>query len=90
MDMNKKYNDVALEVLQDMFALYLCFKTQSKIKNIYLQELYGYVEVYFYSVFLHELIKAELIEKQHIDKNVKDLIQELRMRFLKVKNLERS
>lgn len=86
--MDKKYNDVALEVLQDMFALYLCFKTQSKIKNIYIQELYGYIEVYFYSVFLHELIRAELIEKQHIDKNVERLIQELRMRFLKVKAKE--
>ena len=86
--MDKNSKDVALEVLQDMFALYLCFKTQSKIKNIYIQELYGYVEVYFYSVFLYELIQAELIEKQYIDKNVKDLIQELRMRFLKVKAKE--
>lgn len=49
--MVKKHKDVALEVLQDMVALYLCFKTQSKIRNIYIQELYGYIEVYFYSVF---------------------------------------
>ena len=80
--MNKK-KDIATEVIQDMFTLYLCFKIQSKIKNIFIQELYGYVEVYFYSVFLHELIKVDLIECTTVSKDVKKLLEELRLRFLK-------
>lgn len=81
--MKDKKKDVATEVIQDMFTLYLCFKTQSKVKNIFVQELYGYVEVYFYSVFLHELIKADLIESAAVSKEVKKLIEEFRLRFLK-------
>ena len=80
--MDKK-KDVATEVIQDMFTLYLCFQTQSKVKNIFIQELYGYVEVYFYSVFLHELIKADLIERAAVSKDVKKLLEEFRLRFLK-------
>lgn len=78
-----KKKDVATEVIQDMFTLYLCFQTQSKVKNIFIQELYGYVEVYFHSVFLHELIKADLIERVAVSKDVKKLLEEFRLRFLK-------
>lgn len=81
--MMDKKKEIATEVIQDMFTLYLCFKTQSKVKNIFIQELYGYVEVYFYSVFLHELIKADLAECAAVSKDVKKLLEELRLRFLK-------
>ena len=46
--MDKK-KDVATEVIQDMFTLYLCFQTQSKVKNIFIQELYG--SVFLFCIF---------------------------------------
>ena len=61
--MEDKHNNVAAEVLQDLITMYLCFETQEKIKNPFVQEMYGYVMVYFYSVFLHELFQADLVDE---------------------------
>lgn len=84
--MESEKRNIAAEVLQDMFTLHLCFETQSKIKNIFLQELYGYIEVYFYSVFLYEFCKAGLGKVLFDNKElaeVKQFLEELRMCFLK-------
>ena len=59
---------IAYEVLQDLFTMYMCFNIQSKIKNPFIQELYGYIMVFFYSVFLHELYKANLIDENQYTK----------------------
>ena len=39
--------------------------------------------MYFYSAFLYELIKADLIECAAVSKDVKKLLEEFRLRFLK-------
>lgn len=76
---------IASEVLQDLFTMYICFNIQSKIKNPFIQELYGYIMVFFYSVFLHELYKANLIDENQYTKIPKSLMNEFRLRFLKKK-----
>lgn len=73
------------EVLQDLFTMYMCFNIQSKIKNPLIQEMYGYIMVFFYSVFLHELYKANLIDENQYTKIPKSLMNEFRQRFLKKK-----
>ena len=77
--------EIAYEVLQDLFTMYMCFNIQSKIKNPFIQELYGYIMVFFYSVFLHELYKANLIDENQYTKIPKSLMNEFRQRFLKKK-----
>lgn len=74
---------VAKEILQDLFAMYICFNIQSKSKNLFIQEIYGYIMVFFYSVFLHELYVADLFEKNLTTEKAKPLINEFRQRFLK-------
>lgn len=73
---------IAYEVLQDLFTMYMCFNIQSKIKNPFIQELYGYIMIFFYSVFLHELYKANLIDENQYTKIPKSLMNEFRQRFL--------
>lgn len=80
---NNQDKMVVKEILQDMFAMYVCFNVQSKIKNPYIQEIYGYIMVFFYSVFLHELYAANLIDKNSTTEKAKALINEFRQRFLK-------
>lgn len=77
--------EISYEVLQDLFTMYICFNIQSKIKNPFIQELYGYIMVFFYSVFLHELYKANLIDENQYTKIPKSLMNEFRQRFLKKK-----
>lgn len=77
--------EIACEILQDLFTMYMCFNIQSKIKNPFIQELYGYIMVFFYSVFLHELYKANLIDENQYTKIPKSLMNEFRQRFLKKK-----
>lgn len=77
--------EIACEVLQDLFTMYMCFNIQSKIKSSFIQELYGYIMVFFYSIFLHELYKANLIDENQYTKIPKSLMNELRQRFLKKK-----
>ena len=87
-DINLEANDrrkIAGEVLQDLFTMYTCFNIQSKIKNPFIQELYGYIMVFFYSVFLHELYKANLIDENQYTQIPKSLMNEFRQRFLKKK-----
>lgn len=76
---------IAKEVLQDMFTMYICFNIQSKIKNPFIQEIYGYIMVFFYSVFLHELYTAKLLDENQATKKPKKMINEFRQRFLKKK-----
>ena len=80
---NNQDKMVAKEILQDMFAMYVCFNVQCKLKNPYIQEIYGYIMVFFYSVFLHELYAANLIDKNSTTEKAKPLINEFRQRFLK-------
>lgn len=82
-NMDNKDNRIAIEILQDLFTTYVCFKTQEKIKNPFVQELYGYTMVYFYSVFLHELFQANLIDNNTNCENIKKLVKGFRQRFLK-------
>lgn len=77
--------DISYEVLRDLFTMYACFNIQSKIKNPFIQELYGYIMVFFYSVFFHELYKANLIDENQYTKIPKSLMNEFRQRFLKKK-----
>lgn len=87
-DISLEANDrrkIAGEVLQDLFTMYTCFNIQSKIKNPFIQELYGYIMVFFYSVFLHELYKANLIDENQYTQIPKSLMNEFRQRFLKKK-----
>ena len=77
--------EIACEVLQDLFTMYMCFNIQSKIKKLFIRELYGYVMVFFYSVFLHELYKANLIDENQYTEIPKSLMNEFRQRFLKKK-----
>lgn len=76
---------VAKEILQDLFAMYIAFDIQSESKNVYIQEIYGYIMVFFYSVFLHELYAADLIDKNPTTEKAKPLLNEFRQRFLKRK-----
>lgn len=75
--------EIAKEILQDLFTMYICFNIQSKCKNPYIQEIYGYIMVAFYSVFLHELYKANVIDKNPTTKKSKKMIKDFRQRFLK-------
>ena len=76
---------IAKEVLQDLFTMYMCFNIQGKIKNPLIQELYGYIMVFFYSIFLHELYQANLIDENQYTKIPKKLLNQFRQRFLKKK-----
>lgn len=78
---------IAKEVLQDLFTMYICFNVQSKCKNPFVQELYGYIMVFFYSVFLHELYKAHLLDENSMTEKPKAMINAFRQRFLKQKAL---
>lgn len=82
-NMDNKDNRIAFEILQDLFTIFACFKTQEKVKNPFVQELYGYIMVYFYSVFLHELFQANLIDNNTNCENIKKLVKDFRQRFLK-------
>lgn len=77
--------EIAGEVFQDLLTMYMCFDIQSKIKNPFIQELYGYIMVFFYSIFLHELYKANLIDENQYSRIPKTLMNKLRQRFLKKK-----
>lgn len=78
---------VAKEILQDLFAMYICFNIQSKSKKLFVQEIYGYIMVFFYSVFLHELYVANLIDMNPTTEKAKTMINGFRQRFLKKKAL---
>lgn len=74
---------VAKEILRDLLTMYVCFNTQKKVKNPFIQELYGYIMVFFYSVFLHELYQAKLLEENPTADKTKKLVAKFRERFLK-------
>lgn len=62
----------------------MCLKIQNKIKDVYLQELYGFIELYFYVIILYEFV----ISNDYL-KNVKSsdrdyFLGKWRERFLKV------
>lgn len=75
----------AQEVLQDLFTMYICFNIQSKIKNQYIQEIYGYILVFFYSVFLHEMFVSGLVDENPNTDKAKEMMKKFRHRFLKRK-----
>ena len=62
-DISLEANDrrkIAGEVLQDLFTMYTCFNIQSKIKNPFIQEFYGYIMVIFILFFFMNFIKQIL------------------------------
>lgn len=82
--MNKKYTLATIrEIIQDNFLLYLIFNIQSKISNPLLKEMYGYLGIYCFSIYMHELIKNNLIDKNKIPPETINIIDGVRERFTK-------
>lgn len=78
------YNDLEVnEFLQDCIAMYICLKTQSKTKDIHLQEVYGFIELYFYSIMLFEFIKIYASIKEKNKEPIYKFLNKWRTRFLK-------
>ena len=75
--------EIIHEVIQDIFLSYFIFSIQKKCKNIYLQEILGYLGLMTCSLLLNELLKSEFTKYINIPEESKNLLNKLRNRLLK-------
>jgi len=84
MDQIKQYDSLKdADFIQDLFTLYISLQIQKRIKDVYLQELYGFLEVYMSAIIIYEYIDSEPELAAALGRDYVKKIELWRDRFLK-------
>lgn len=76
-------DNVAIEILQDMYFVTKIFRIQSCVEDIWLKDYYTKIAVSYLAIVLHECLQAKLLDKEKSDQKAVRLLSRIRHRIVK-------